>query len=387
MSGSVSPPPLPPNIGLLAGPQLLGFFFSWALQGILTTQACKYHLAVIAANIYYLYFPDDRRWTKCLVAGVVIWEWIQTGLVTQTAFNIDVTHFGDISVLTAYGNTWFSVPIMSAVVSFVVQCYFAWRVWVLGRSRIAVGVILFLSFTQTVLGIAGGVTLKIIEANAVEASVNRPIVAAGLVVATVVDVLIAALMTYYLLQARSGIRQSDAIINKLVSLVIETGALTATVACLYCVVFLVDTKDLLFECPYAFPSLRSAHSADPILFGRLGHTGAHCSALVLPKLYSNTLIVSLNNRAFVRGAISKSLNSSSRGTSAAFGPTVFSRNTFEEASRARGGIESGAVHIDVDVVESGTYDGHPKSALELVPMDGAGAAEAGGSARYGRRKQ
>ncbi|KAH9933651.1 uncharacterized protein BXZ73DRAFT_101034 [Epithele typhae] len=344
-----SPPALPPSIGLLAGPQLLGFFFSWALQGILTTQACKYH-------IYCLYFPDDHRWTKCLVAGVVIWEWIQTGLVTQTAFDIDVTHFGDISVLTAYGNTWFSVPVMSAVVSFVVQCYFAWRVWVLGKSKIAVGVILFLSFSQTVLGIAGGITLKIIDANAVEASVNRPIVAAGLVVATVVDVLIAALMTYYLLQARSGMRQTDAVVNKLVTLVVETGALTATVAFLYCVIFLLDTKDLLFECP----------------------------ALVLPKLYSNTLIVSLNNRAFIRGAISKSLSSGSY-TSGAAGPTVFSRNTFQNASRARGGVESG-VHIDIDVVEN-AYDGRPKPAVELVSMGAARDAGSGDAMHYGRQKE
>ena len=69
------------------------------------------------------------------------------GLITQMAFDIDVYNFGDIKTLTSYNTSWFSVPIMSGVVSGIVQFYFAWRIWVLGRSIPLVFVIIFVSVT------------------------------------------------------------------------------------------------------------------------------------------------------------------------------------------------------------------------------------------------
>lgn len=94
-------------------------------------------------DLYYLHFLDDRLGTKCLVYGIVVWEWVQTALVTNTGFAIDVYNFGSISSLTSYHSAWFSIVIMSAVVSAVVQSYFAWRIWVLGQSKILTGVIVF----------------------------------------------------------------------------------------------------------------------------------------------------------------------------------------------------------------------------------------------------
>ena len=68
------------------------------------------------------------------------------GLLTQLAFYFDVYNFGDIKSLTSYSSSWFCVPVMSGVVSGVVQFYFAWRIWVLGRSIPLVAVIIFVSF-------------------------------------------------------------------------------------------------------------------------------------------------------------------------------------------------------------------------------------------------
>ena len=90
-------------------------------------------------------FPQDRLFLKLLVLWVFIWEWIQTGLLTQISFQIYVYRFGDFEALTNLWNSWFSVPVMSAIVACVVQCYFGWRIWVLSRSRIIFGVIIFVS--------------------------------------------------------------------------------------------------------------------------------------------------------------------------------------------------------------------------------------------------
>lgn len=68
------------------------------------------------------------------------------GLVSQAAVDINVYHFGDIRSMTNYHNTWFSVVVMSAVVSCIVQWYFSWRIWILSRSKILVGVVVFVSW-------------------------------------------------------------------------------------------------------------------------------------------------------------------------------------------------------------------------------------------------
>ena len=96
----------------------------------------------LGADIYQTCFPKDRISFKLLVWGLFVWEWVQMGLVTQTYFEIYVYDYGSIASMTSYHATWFTVPIMSAIVAFVVQCFFVWRIWVFSRSKILTGMIL-----------------------------------------------------------------------------------------------------------------------------------------------------------------------------------------------------------------------------------------------------
>ncbi|OBZ65528.1 hypothetical protein A0H81_14469 [Grifola frondosa] len=235
-------------------------------------------------DIYYLCFPKDSVEIKCLgqlpsrrrvfppdahpetVYGVLIYEWVQTGLSTDFAFDNYVYGYGDLHALTAFHNTWFSVTIMCAIISAVVQMYFAWRIWILARSHLLVAVIIFLSLGQMSVGI-----LKTVDPSAAQASQVTPVVGSWLAGAALVDVVIAVSMTILLLRAKTGLPDSDSLINRLVRLVLETGTLTATVAIADVVLFTSLPSTLLHECP----------------------------ALVLPKLYTNTLVASLNNRAFM----------------------------------------------------------------------------------------
>lgn len=77
------------------------------------------------------------------VYAMWIWEWVQTGLVTDFAFDNFVYGYGQPKELVAFHNTWFSVTIMCALLSAVVQCYFAYRIWVLGKSKVLTGAIVF----------------------------------------------------------------------------------------------------------------------------------------------------------------------------------------------------------------------------------------------------
>ena len=51
--------------------------------------------------------------------------------------------YGNKAILVQYHNSWFSVTIMCAVISYIVQSFFAWRIWILGRPKFLMPIILF----------------------------------------------------------------------------------------------------------------------------------------------------------------------------------------------------------------------------------------------------
>ena len=79
------------------------------------------------------------------VYSLLAFEWAQTSLVTANAFDIFVYHFGDISIIPAFLNSWFSVPIMCSVVATVAQIFFAWRIHGISMSRYLAGIIVMVS--------------------------------------------------------------------------------------------------------------------------------------------------------------------------------------------------------------------------------------------------
>jgi len=256
---------------------------------------------------------------KSLVYGVVCFEWVQTGLITAFAFNVYVYGYGDadnFNNLSIFHNTWFSVPIMCGITEAVVQIFFAWRIHIISRSRLLAGLIVLLALAQLSTSIAGGVEFKF--AGSDSARLSTPLIPTGAILSAIVDVLIAVIMTVLLLRSRTGLHRSDDMINRLIRLVIETGSLTASVA-----IFGVAT--------FVAPSLK-----DTLLF--------ECPALILAKIYANTLLVNLNNRAFMR-----------RGD-AATPPSAEFNNWSNTANQSFGGIlsksnvassRSNPVHVDV----------------------------------------
>ncbi|KAI0929976.1 hypothetical protein AcV5_006804 [Taiwanofungus camphoratus] len=228
-------------------------------------------MLVVQVYFYHLWFPHDAIALKCFVYGILAYETVQTGLVTAVAFDVYVYGYGNMTALVNFHNTWFSVTIMCSVISAAVQCFFAWRIWVVARSRVLLAVILFLSVGQMCVGIVGGSKLRVVDPSAASSSSVTPIISTWLAGAALVDVIIAIAMTIQLLKAKTGIPYTDALVNRIIRLVVETGTLTATIAVLDVIFFTVLNKTLLHECP----------------------------ALILAKLYANTLVTNLNNRVIM----------------------------------------------------------------------------------------
>ena len=73
------------------------------------------------------------------VYGVLAFEWVQTGLLSASAFQIFVYHYGDVEIVTKIYNGWFTLPVMSAMISMVIQAFFAWRIYLLSKLRVLAG--------------------------------------------------------------------------------------------------------------------------------------------------------------------------------------------------------------------------------------------------------
>ena len=66
-------------------------------------------------DLYYLAFPKDRVYLKCLVYGVYCLEFVQSVLVVDALFRIFVTRFGDVHALDQVETLWLSIPIITAI--------------------------------------------------------------------------------------------------------------------------------------------------------------------------------------------------------------------------------------------------------------------------------
>ncbi|KAH9911988.1 uncharacterized protein B0H18DRAFT_286318 [Fomitopsis serialis] len=253
------------KVVILAGPKLLGYFFNWALLGVLTIQTYLYHVN----------FPHDPLVLQCLVYGMLAFELVQTGLVTGVAFEIFVYNYGDTNSLTKIYYAWFFVAVMCAIVSVTVQLFFAWRIYVLARSRIVAGVIALLSLLQACAGISLGVLLKDTPSTADVTASHQVVIVLNLWVvgSAVVDALIAVTMTILMLRLRRGTtyKHTERMINKVIRLVVETGTLTAGVA--------IVTLVLCLRLP--------------------GTQYYETTIYVLTKLYANTFLANLVSRAFL----------------------------------------------------------------------------------------
>ncbi|KAJ8517243.1 hypothetical protein ONZ45_g5544 [Pleurotus djamor] len=209
-------PPIPPIIAELTGPLLLGHFFNWGLFGAL----------IVQTYVYYLAFPNDRLLPKTIVYSVLVIEVLQTVLATRDAFR----NFG-----TGWGN-------------------------MIDLAE--------LSLVQGVAGIWTGIYAHFIGvfSEVTKHTKNTTIVWLG--GTALCDVIIAASMIYFLSKSRTGFRQTNVLLTKLVRIVIETGLTCATFAVL-----------------------------DLILFLAFQETNYHLApSVALSKLYSNSLLVVLNAR-------------------------------------------------------------------------------------------
>jgi len=78
---------------------------------------------LFSTDLYYLAFPEDRLYMKCLVYGIYFLEFVQSILLAESTFRIFVTNFQDVEFFDWIETAWLSVPIITAIGTFSRTAY------------------------------------------------------------------------------------------------------------------------------------------------------------------------------------------------------------------------------------------------------------------------
>ncbi|KAK0236497.1 hypothetical protein EDD85DRAFT_887239 [Armillaria nabsnona] len=260
----MQPVPAGYTIAELSGPMIVGCLLNWGLFGTLSVQL----------YLYYLAFPNDRRFTKYLVYGIYVIEFVQTMLVARDMFVTFGYGFGDMDALTRVDLYSLTVPIMGAVAACVGQGFYAYRIFVLSKSRIIPIFIICISLTNSVASMLTAI-YGFQAGTLVRLNTQKMHIAVGIScgATALCDILIAICMTYYLMRSTTNFHRTRMLVTRIIRLIIETGSVTAVAALLDVVLFIV----IPYQTSYLVPGM------------------------LVPKLYANTVYMVLNSRFQIIG--------------------------------------------------------------------------------------
>ncbi|GAA5901551.1 DUF6534 domain-containing protein [Sporobolomyces salmoneus] len=249
------------------GPFIIGTVVACFLSGVTTVQA-----------FYYMEnFPKDRALYKYLVLGLFVLDMTHTAICIVTIWDWCVANYGDVEHLLVSPWSFAVDPVIVGVIAATCQTFYAYRVWIVGKRKWLLPICI-LTLSAVSLGFAIASTVQIFHLKEFgrfqEFTYGVAIWLAGSAAA---DVLITASLVFYLSSSKTGLNGTNSILNRIIELTVSTNGLTCSVAIL-----------------------------DAILFATMDNSAHVSPNLALPKLYFNSLLVSLNARVALEKRMVKS---------------------------------------------------------------------------------
>jgi len=311
------------------GAMLIGVIVAATLWGVSCVQMW----------FYYNYYPKDAWYIKLLVAAVFLSDTIHQILVTHTIYTYVISNFGNVVEL---GNLVWSILVevlFNGITALMVQSFMTLRVWRLSnRSYILTGVVTLLVIGEFVAVLYYCAKAFQLQTYAQLVSVKNTSMSIN-VLAAAGDVLIAIVLCSMLQKSRTGFKRSDTMINKLIIFTMNTGLLTSLCA--------VASLVSILAAPNTF-----------IYIGFFFCMG---------RLYSNTLMATLNARQSIRGAVDDTMTVSLQKLKQAGSLPVTSKR------------QPSNIAIKVDTVQEYSQD-HQYEDREFLDMDETKINREGGKA-------
>ncbi|KZT22675.1 hypothetical protein NEOLEDRAFT_637367 [Neolentinus lepideus HHB14362 ss-1] len=238
------------------------------------------------AFIYFRTFKNDFARIRSAVGAVWILDLVHAALVCATNWQYLIDNWGNDEILDRIPSTCALTILVTAMVTFVVQCFFVRRVFVLSKvskqNWVVSSPMFLLAFLRLVSATATTALMIKYKTFTSFRESYQWVFTLGLVTSVVVDVLITVFLCYYLRASRTGFSSMDYVIDTIMLYTINNGSLT----CISTIVSLI--------CWLAMPY-------------NLVYLGFH---FAISKLYANSFLATLNTRDTLR---ERSQGSSNQG--------------------------------------------------------------------------
>ncbi|KAI3605802.1 hypothetical protein WG66_012385 [Moniliophthora roreri] len=230
---------------------------------------------------------------------------------------------------------FYGLTTTKAFIGFIVQLFLCYRVYVLSRNNyIVTGVVVLpvlalFTITMAYFGTAWSqhftLFADLARIKGLSVTVN--------VLGAASDVVITSALSFYLWTSKSGIRKTDAIMNRLILFCVRSGLLTTVTAILSLITIQVYPDTFIYICFYS----------------------------ILARFYSFSLLATLNARSDLRSQTSNGANSFAASVSLEPNPgNAWSRRPQESSN----GVRHIAIKQDVEtMIDHGEYEMKPGQAL------------------------
>ncbi|THU81413.1 hypothetical protein K435DRAFT_972353 [Dendrothele bispora CBS 962.96] len=240
MSQGASPPTIPgAPVGVdaseLFDPYFYGSFIASVLFGITIVQAWIY----INTN-------SDRWPLRSLVGVLVVLDFVMTCLNAQILHHYLVANFGDLGIILIITTPIDVEYLLMLLMIFVVETFFAYRVWQLQKFHWIVPALIVLCAAG---GAAAGIasTVGQFQNNLViifEGSKQKFEVGWNSSLSALSDIIATIALSWSFSSAKTGIKRTDTLLQKLLQYTVTRGLFVSIIQTLLVITFLVDPAKL-----------------------------------------------------------------------------------------------------------------------------------------------
>ncbi|KAF8999303.1 hypothetical protein BDQ17DRAFT_756729 [Cyathus striatus] len=252
-----------PGLDKTLGAAFVGVVAAAILHGVSCVQA------------WYYYTHQRDSWPiKALVGAVMAFDTIHQALITHTVYTYLVSNWGDTAFIQRLVWSMLVEVLFNGLTGLLVQSFLTMRVWRLSNRKVILtgicSILVVAEFgcvvTFTAMSLHLETFVQLAKLKYLSILVNA-LAAAG-------DVLIAGTLCVLLHRSRTGFERSDTMINKLILFAVNTGLLTSICACASLISITVAGETFLY----------------------IGFF------FCIGRLYTNSLLATLNARKMIRGA-------------------------------------------------------------------------------------
>ncbi|KAF9036370.1 hypothetical protein BJ165DRAFT_1508163 [Panaeolus papilionaceus] len=247
-----------------------------ALSIGVTISVFLYGVLFMQTYVYHKTFPNDSPRLKALVAFVVSMETVHLLCITHSIYSLTITNYGNPASLVRPPNTVIVAVIFSGMIGSLIQGFFAGRIKVVSEKWVVSVICWSMCLARLTLSLIIAVKAFQMTSLTQFSHDTKGVLTATLVVSAALDISISAGLCYYLRAKRNTSHMKTAkTIDQIITWTIQTGLANSITGLVELICFVLMPNNFIWLAIFMF----------------------------LARMYSNSLLASLNARTILRSTL------------------------------------------------------------------------------------